>query len=326
MAPIVQSSAEVDNNAAKLRARRQELVKEIESAFYRDPVGCFAMTSPQSCKRSHVVSVVCTGIDEGVKKLAEKKASLQREVNDQEALFKARSSALEDQNRGLSALVARSEAVPAIVDSLVGLRSDLTHEKCALKVSSKVPNAAATVVAARASFTNAALVYLQAEKRCLAFLRQRLAAARTEVNKLAEESSRLGMCHRVPPVPLRRRCRIASSAAHSLFFSSTHHCVVCPQVDAMTRRRRRSTRALKTRRCTSLRTLPRFVRCVWRHTRCCRPFDGRLTAPRRRTHYTLRNWRCTTASETLLLRLACSSLPIQRPCLLTSSSPCPQKV
>ena len=73
-------------------------------------------------------------LDDSLKKLVEKKQSLQREVTEQEALYKARSTALEEQNRGLSALVARSEAVPAIVETLVALRSSLTHEKCALKV------------------------------------------------------------------------------------------------------------------------------------------------------------------------------------------------
>ena len=104
LAPLLQSSADADTNAARLRARRQELVKEIE------------------------------GIDDGLKKLLEKKQALQKEANEHEAAFKSRTAALEEQNRGLSALVARSEAVPALVESLVALRSNLTHEKFAVKV------------------------------------------------------------------------------------------------------------------------------------------------------------------------------------------------
>ena len=89
-------------------------------------------------------------------------------------------------------------------------------------MTARVPNSAATVVSARASFTNSVLVYLLAEKRCLAFLRQRLAAARVEVGKLIGEVKTLG-------TRWTRHC-IRSCAAACGALVPSHHALPLPSL------------------------------------------------------------------------------------------------
>ncbi len=81
--------------------------------------------------------------------------------------------------------------VPAMIDGLVALQSSVDAARCALRVTSKP---VANVISARATLTNAALVYLTTETKCVKFLKGRVEAAKVEIGKLEQEFSRYCTC------------------------------------------------------------------------------------------------------------------------------------
>jgi hypothetical protein len=78
-----------------------------------------------------------------------------------------------------------------MIDGLVALQSSVDAARCALRVTSKP---VANVISARATLTNAALVYLTTETKCVKFLKGRVEAAKVEIGKLEQEFSRYCTC------------------------------------------------------------------------------------------------------------------------------------
>lgn len=181
LAPVAESTTKLDGDAAKLRTRRQELIKELDGL-------CALVRRPAF--HTLLIPLALAGIDEQLRGMVDQKAQLQRSVVDIDARFRQQLADLDSQSKGIAAIVGKLDAVPALHASLGRLSSELDTCKAHLKSASRGTTSAAAVISSRADYTDVSLAYLKVEKRCVEFLRQRIASTKEAAAKLQFEIAR----------------------------------------------------------------------------------------------------------------------------------------